>query len=141
MNIRHLFTLLALCLGISVGGGTADAQEPGWVMDSFSHCRSWDPYGNYFNKANYIWVGACTGADGIATGPGAVIMTDSYGVAIVPQKVDGKDNSDFLVYNEAGSIAFGSAHYGFPGSGHDGERMIVMDAVDPSNCREFRYRN
>src|SRR5262249_32482433 len=56
-----------------------------------------------------------------------------------PQKVTGKDNSDFLTYNESGSIAFESAHYGYPGRGHEGERMIVISAADPSNCREFRY--
>jgi hypothetical protein len=66
-------------------------------------------------------------------------MTDSYGVAVVPQKVTGKDNSDFLAYNENGSIAYESAHYGFPGPGNEDERMIVVSAADPSNCREFRY--
>jgi hypothetical protein len=68
-------------------------------------------------------------------------MTDSYGVSVVPQKVAGKDNSDFLAYNENGSIAFESAHYGFPGPGYDGERMIVVSVVDPSDCREFRYQD
>jgi hypothetical protein len=111
------------------------------VTDSFSGCRSWDPYGNYFTKANYIWIGACTGADNTAAGPGVVVMTDSYGVAVVPQKVDGKDNSDFLAYNENGSVAFESAHYGLPGAGQDSDRMIVIDAADPSSCQEFRYRN
>jgi hypothetical protein len=133
--------ILALCLGGMLGDAAADAQAPGWVTDSFSGCRSWDPYGNYFTQASYIWVGACEGADNIAAGPGVVVMTDSYGVAVVPQKVMGKDNSDFLAYNENGSIAFQSAHYGYPGPGHDDERMIVVSAADPSDCREFRYVN
>ncbi|MGH6962021.1 MAG: hypothetical protein ACREE7_16185, partial [Dongiaceae bacterium] len=46
---------------------------------------------------------------------------------------------DFLAYNENGSIAFESAHYGFPGPGYTDERMIVVSAADPSSCREFRY--
>jgi hypothetical protein len=129
-----LLGLIAPCMGAS-----ARAQEPGWVTDSFSGCRSWDPYGSYFTASNYIWVGVCEGPDNVATGPGAVVMTDSYGVAVVPQKVAGKDNSDFLAYNEAGSVAFQSAHYGFPGPGYADERMIVVSAADPSSCREFRY--
>jgi hypothetical protein len=130
----------AFCLAGVFAGATAEAQEPEWVTDSFSGCRSWDPYGNYFTPASYIWVGGCEGADNSAAGPGVVVMTDSYGVAVVPQKVTGKDNSDFLAYNENGSIAFESAHYGFPGPDHEGERMIVVSAGDPTNCREFRYR-
>jgi hypothetical protein len=138
---RKLQPLAVLLLGL-IGAGpgqTAAAQEPGWVTDSFSGCRSWDPYGGYFASTSFIWVGACAGPDDIAAGPGVVVMTDSYGVAVVPQKVSGKDNSDFLAYNENGSIAFQSAHYGFPGPGREGERMIVVSAADPSNAREFRY--
>lgn len=130
---------LAFCLVGLFAGAAAEAQEPAWVTDSFSGCRSWDPYGSYFTPTSYIWVGACGGADNSAAGPGVVVMTDSYGVAVVPQKVTGKDNSDFLAYNENGSIAFESAHYGYPGPGHEGERMIVVSAADPSNCQEFRY--
>jgi len=133
--------ILACSLCATLGDATADAQEPGWVTDSFSGCRSWDPYGSFFTQATYIWVGACEGADNIAAGPGVVVMTDSYGVAVVPQTVTGKDNSDFLAYNENGSIAFESAHYGYPGPGHERERMIVVSAADPSDCREFRYAN
>lgn len=110
------------------------------MTDSFSGCRSWDPYGGSFTATSFLWVGACEGSDKMAVGPGVVVMTDTYGVAVVPQKVAGKDNSDFLVYNENGSIAFQSAHYAYPGPGHDGERMIVADAADPSDCREFRYQ-
>jgi len=131
----------AFCLVGIFAGASAEAQEPTWVTDSFSGCRSWDPYGNYFTPTSYIWVGGCEGADNSAAGPGVVVMTDSYGVAVVPQKVTGKDNSDFLAYNENGSIAFESAHYGYPGPGHAGERMIVVSVADPSNCREFRYRD
>ena len=141
VGTHRSLAMLALCLFGAVVGATATAEEPGWVTDSFSGCRSWDPYGSYFTPTSYIWVGACAGADNIAAGPGVVVMTDSYGVAVVPQKVTGKDNSDFLAYNENGSIAFESAHYGFPGPGHEGERMIVVSAADPSNCREFRYLN
>lgn len=141
MKKSRLLARLAFCLGAFVGGSAADAEGAGWVTDSFSGCRSWDPYGNYFTQANYIWVGACTGADNTAAGSGVVVMTDSYGVAVVPQKVDGKDNSDFLAYNENGSIAFESAHYGLPGAEHDSDRMIVIDATDPSTCQEFRYRD
>jgi len=111
------------------------------MTDSFSGCRSWNPYDSLFTSTNYIWVGACEGGDNIATGPGVVVMTDSYGVAVVPQKVMGKDNSDFLAYNENGSIAFESAYYGYPGPGHGRERMIVVSAADPSDCREFRYQD
>jgi hypothetical protein len=138
---KALRTLAALLLGLvgAVIGATTAAQEPGWVTDSFSGCRSWDPYGNFFTETSYIWIGACASPDNIATGPGVVVMTDSYGVAVVPQKVTGKDNSDFLAYNENGSIAFESAHYGFPGPGNEDERMIVVSAADPSSCREFRY--
>jgi hypothetical protein len=121
-------TLAVLALGL-IGAG-ASAAEPAWVTDSFSGCRSWDPYGSYFTPANYIWVGACEGPDNNAAGPGVVVMTDSYGVAVVPQKVIGKDNSDFLAYNENGSIAFESAHYGFPGPGNEDERMIVVSAAE-----------
>jgi len=140
MATRHR-TLAVLMLGLmgACVGATARAQEPGWVTDSFSGCRSWDPYGSFFTPDNYIWVGACEGPDNNAAGPGVVVMTDSYGVAVVPQKVTGKDNSDFLAYNENGSIAFESAHYGFPGPGNEYERMIVVSAADPSSCREFRY--
>src|SRR5262245_44369667 len=138
-TIHRPIAILWLVLIGALVGATAAAQEPGWVTDSFSGCRSWDPYGGSFTPTSYIWVGACAGADNIAAGPGVVVMTDSYGVAVVPQKVTGKDNSDFLVYNENGSVAFESAHYGFPGPGHEGERMIVVSAADPSNCREFRY--
>jgi hypothetical protein len=137
--IHRPLAILALALVGAFAGAAAMAQEPGWVTDSFSGCRSWDPYGGYFSETSYIWVGTCEGADNIAAGPGVVVMTDSYGVAVVPQKVTGKDNSDFLAYNENGSIAFESAHYGFPGPGHEGERMIVVSAADPSTCREFRY--
>ncbi len=139
MASHHALAILALGLTAVLAGAPAAAQEPRWVTDSFSGCRSWDPYGSFFTQASYIWVGGCVGADNIAAGPGVVVMTDSYGVAVVPQKVTGKDNSDFLAYNENGSIAFESAHYGFPGPGHEGERMIVVSAADPSNCREFRY--
>jgi hypothetical protein len=140
---RTARTLAVLMLGL-VGacvGTAAEAEEPGWVTDSFSGCRSWDPYGGVFTPASYMWVGACEGADNSAAGPGVVVMTDSYGVAVVPQRVTGKDNSDFLAYNENGSIAFESAHYGFPGPGYEGERMIVVSAADPSSGREFRYLN
>jgi hypothetical protein len=138
---RRRWTLAVFVLSLvgACAEGSAEAEEPGWVTDSFSGCRSWDPYGGYFTPTSYIWVGACEGPDNIAGGPGVVVMTDSYGVAVVPQKVTGKDNSDFLAYNENGSIAFESAHYGFPGPGHEGERMIVVSAGDPTNCREFRY--
>jgi len=139
MTRYRALAILVFCLGGTPGDATADAQEPGWVTDSFSGCRSWDPYGSYFTQASYIWVGACEGADNIAAGPGVVVMTDSYGVAVVPQTVTGKDNSEFLAYNENGSIAFESAHYGYPGPGHEDERMIVVSAADPSDCREFRY--
>jgi len=140
---RTLRTLAVLLLGLVAAfiAAAAEAQEPGWVTDSFSGCRSWDPYGDFFTEKSYIWIGACAGPDNIAAGPGVVVMTDSYGVAVVPQRVAGKDNSDFLAYNENGSIAFESAHYGFPGPGHDGERMIVVSAADPSSCREFRYQD
>ena len=140
---RTLRTLAILLLGLvgAVTGTAAEAHEPGWVTDSFSGCRSWDPYGDFFTEKSYIWIGACEGPDNIAAGPGVVVMTDSYGVSVVPQKVAGKDNSDFLAYNENGSIAFESAHYGFPGPGYDGERMIVVSAADPSDCREFRYQD
>ncbi len=141
MEKRRPLAILALCLFGALVGATAAAEEPGWVTDSFSGCRSWDPYGGYFTETSYIWIGACAGADNSAAGPGVVVMTDSYGVAVVPQKVTGKDNSDFLAYNENGSIAFESAHYGFPGPVHEGERLIVVSAADPSNCREFRYLN
>jgi len=141
MAIHRPLAILALVLIGAFVGAAATAQEPGWVTDSFSGCRSWDPYGGYFTETSYIWVGACASADNIAAGPGVVVMTDSYGVAVIPQKVTGKDNSDFLAYNENGSIAFESAHYGFPGPGHEGERLIVVSAADPSNCREFRYLN
>ena len=105
MATRHR-TLAVLMLGLigACVGATARAQEPGWVTDSFSGCRSWDPYGSYFTPENYIWVGACGGPDKDAAGPGVVVMTDSYGVAVVPQKVTGKDNSDFLAYNENGYV-------------------------------------
>ncbi len=55
MAIRHR-TLAVLVLGLigACAGATAQAQEPGWVTDSFSGCRSWDPYGSYFTPANYI---------------------------------------------------------------------------------------
>jgi hypothetical protein len=125
---RTARTLAVLVLGV-IGaciGTAAEAEEPGWVTDSFSGCRSWDPYGSVFTPTSYIWVGACEGADNSAAGPGVVVMTDSYGIAVVPQRVTGKDNSDFLAYNENGSIAFESAHYAVPGPGHDGERMIVV---------------
>ncbi|MGH6959483.1 MAG: hypothetical protein ACREE7_03275, partial [Dongiaceae bacterium] len=80
MAIRHP-TLAVLVLGLigACAGATAQAQEPGWVTDSFSGCRSWDPFGSYFTPANYIWVGACEGQDNNAAGPGVVVMTDSYG--------------------------------------------------------------
>jgi len=141
MTIHRALALLAFCSIAAVAGAAADAQEPGWVTDSFSGCRSWDPYGGSFTATSYLWVGACEGGDNIANGPGVVVMTDSYGVAVVPQKVAGKDNSDFLVYNENGSIAFQSAHYAYPGPGHEEERMIVVSAADPSDCREFRYQD
>lgn len=141
LKTTRLLAILPLCLGVAPAGAAADAREPGWVTDSFSGCRSWDPYGSYFSQASYIWVGACEGADNIAAGPGAIVMVDSYGVAVVPQRVSGKDNSDFLAYNESGSIAFESARYGYPGPGHDGERMIVVSAADPSYCKEFRFLN
>jgi hypothetical protein len=141
MTRYSALAILVFCLSGAAGDATADAQGPGWVTDSFSGCRSWDPYGGYFTQASYIWVGACKGADNIAAGPGVVVMTDSYGVAVVPQNVMGKDNSDFLAYNENGSLAFESAHYGYPGAGHEDERMIVVSAADPSDCREFRYAN
>ena len=140
MATRHLtLAVLVFCLIGACAGATTRAQEPGWVTDSFSGCRSWDPYGSYFTPANYIWVGACEGPDNNAAGPGVVVMTNSYGVAVVPQKITGKDNSDFLAYNESGSIAFESAYYGFPGPGNEDERMIVVGAANPSSCREFRY--
>jgi len=139
MTRYRLLAILVLCFGGTLSSRAVDAEEPGWVTDSFSGCRSWDPYGSYFTQTSYIWVGACEGAENIAGGPGVVVMTDSYGVAVVPQKVTGKDNSDFLAYNENGSVAFESAHYGYPGAGHEGERMIVVSAADPSDCREFRY--
>jgi hypothetical protein len=141
MGNHRKFAALAFFFIAAVVGATADAQEPRWVTDSFSGCRSWDPYGSLFTSTSFIWVGACEGADNIAAGTGVVVMTDSYGVAVVPQKVTGKDNSDFLAYNENGSIAFESAHYGYPGPGHEGERMIVVSAADPSGCREFRYQD
>jgi hypothetical protein len=136
-------TLAVFLVGLvgAVIAAAAEAHEPGWVTDSFSGCRSWDPYGDFFTEKSYIWIGACEGPDNIAAGPGVVVMTDSYGVSVVPQKVAGKDNSDFLAYNEDGSIAFESAHYGLPGPGYDGERMIVVSVSDPSSCREFRYQN
>src|SRR5262245_54644098 len=140
-TIHRPIAILWLVLIGALVGATAAAQEPGWVTDSFSGCRSWDPYGGSFTPTSYIWVGACAGVDNIAAGPGVVVVTDSYGVAVVPQKVTGKDNSDFLAYNENGSVAFESAHYGYPGPGHDGERMIVVSAADPSDCREFRYQD
>jgi len=138
---RTARTLAVLVLGLigAFVGTAAEAEEPGWVTDSFSGCRSWDPYGSVFTPTSYIWIGACAGADNSAAGPGVVVMTDTYGIAVVPQRVTGKDNSDFLAYNENGSIAFESAHYGFPGPGHEGERMIVVSAADPSTGREFRY--
>ena len=138
---RMLRTFAVLLLGLVGAVGGAAAQEAHWATDSFSGCRSWDPYGDFFDDKSYIWIGACEGADNIAAGLGVVVMTDSYGVAVVPQKVTGKDNSDFLAYNENGSVAFESAHYGFPGPGHDGERMIVVSAAAPSECREFRYQD
>jgi len=141
MGRRRALGAFAACFIAAAVGPRAAAQEPGWMTDSFSGCRSWNPYGNLFTSTNYIWVGACEGADNIATGPGVVVMTDSYGVAVVPQKVMGKDNSDFLAYNENGSIAFESAHYGYPGPGHEDERMIVVSVADPSDCREFRYQD
>jgi hypothetical protein len=141
MKRHRPLAILTLCLSAAFAGANAKAEEPRWVTDSFSGCRSWDPYGSYFTQANYIWIGGCEGDDNSAAGPGVVVMTDSFGVAVVPQKVSGKDNSDFLAYNENGSIAFESAHYGFPGPGHEDERMIVVSAADPSSCREFRYVN
>jgi len=138
---RNLCTLAVLMIGI-IGvclGDAAEAQEPGWVTDTFSGCRSWDPYGGFFNPTRYIWVGACEGPDNTAAGLGVVVMVDSYGVAVIPQRVAGKDNSDFLAYNENGSVAYESAHYAFPGPGHEAERMIVVSATDSPNCREFRY--
>jgi len=134
-------TLAVLLIGLigAYPGEAIGAQEPGWVTDTFSGCRSWDPYGGFFNSSNYIWIGACEGPDNTAAGLGVVVMRDSYGVGVIPQRVTGKDNSDFLAYNENGSVAFESAHYAVPGPGHEGERMVVVSATDPSNCREFRY--
>jgi hypothetical protein len=74
-----------LCVIGAVAGAPAGAQEPGWVTDSFSGCRSWDPYGSLFTSTSFIWVGGCEATDNIAAGPGVVIMTDSYGIAVVPQ--------------------------------------------------------
>jgi len=132
--------LLALVFIGSVAGPAA-AQDPHWVTDSFSGCRSWDPYGDAFTATSFIWVGGCIGTDKTADGPGFALLATGGGVSVIPQKVAGKDNSDFLAYNADGSIAFESAHYGFPGPGHESERMIVATAGARSrivDCREFR---
>jgi len=124
--------------------GQAAAQEPHWVTDSFSGCRSWDPYGDAFTATSFIWIGGCIGAEKTADGPGVALLAGAGGVSVIPQKVAGKDNSDFLAYNADGSIAFESAHYGFPGPGYEGERMIVATAGARSrivDCREFRDVN
>jgi hypothetical protein len=124
--------------------GPAAAQDPHWVTDGFSGCRSWDPYGDAFTATSFIWIGGCIGTDKTADGPGVALLASAGGVSVIPQKVAGKDNSDFLAYNAAGSIAFESAHYGFPGPGHESERMIVATAGTRSrilDCREFRDVN